>query len=82
MKKLEALVRKLHELIISMGMLSPSGSPVRDDTDEPMFSKRPLGWSCASCDKGVVNLEGKLAEYTPWNKFPMRNATERIARVG
>lgn len=28
-----------------------------DNEEDAMFAKRPLmGWSCASCDKDIVNL--------------------------
>jgi len=48
-----------------------------------MFAKRPLlGWSCASCDKDIVNLSGRPAEFHPWMKLPARDPTDRISRVG
>jgi len=54
-----------------------------DTTDEAMFSTKPLGGlSCASCEKGLVDMHGKRVEYMPWNKMPFRDPAERIARVG
>lgn len=51
--------------------------------EDAMFAKKPLGgWSCASCEKNLVNLYGNIAEYTVWNKMPQRDPTDRIARVG
>ena len=48
-----------------------------------MFTRKPLGGnSCASCEKNITNLQGKMAEYFPWQKFPFRDPNERIARVG
>ena len=48
-----------------------------------MFSKKPLGGlSCASCEKGLVDMYGKRVEFMPWNKLPFRDPAERIARVG
>lgn len=48
-----------------------------------MFAKKPLGgWSCASCEKGLINLYGLMAEYYPWSRFPLRDPQDRIARVG
>lgn len=48
-----------------------------------MFAKRPyLPWSCASCDKDIVNLSGRPADFHPWSKMPMRDPTDRISRVG
>jgi len=47
-----------------------------------MFTKKPLGgMSCASCEKDIVNLQGRKADYLPWSKFPFRDPSERIARV-
>jgi hypothetical protein len=51
--------------------------------EDAMFSKRPLGgFSCASCDKDLVNLNGRLADYLPWSKLPFRDPNERLAKVG
>lgn len=48
-----------------------------------MVAKKPLGgYSCVSCEKNLVNVEGRHADYNPWGKFPFRDPTERIARVG
>jgi hypothetical protein len=50
--------------------------------DDAMFTKKPLGgMSCASCEKDIVNLQGRKADYLPWSKFPFRDPSERIARV-
>ena len=47
-----------------------------------MFTKKPLGgMSCASCEKNIINLHGVKADYTPWNRFPFRDPSERIAKV-
>ena len=45
-----------------------------------MFSKK--GFSCASCEKDLTNLYGKKVEFMPWGKMPLRDPSERIARVG
>lgn len=48
-----------------------------------MFSKKPLqGWSCASCDKDIMNMYGNKSEYFPWMKLPLRDPSDRISRVG
>ena len=53
------------------------------DEEDAMFAKKPLGgWSCASCQKNLVNLQGQMAEFTHWNKLPVRDPSERIAKVG
>ncbi len=50
--------------------------------DDAMFSKRPIeGNSCASCEKHLTNMQGRKADYLPWNKLPFRDPSERIARV-
>lgn len=53
-----------------------------DNEEDAMFTKKPLGgMSCASCEKNIINLHGIKADYTPWNRFPFRDPSERIARV-
>lgn len=54
-----------------------------ENGDDAMFSTKPLGgMSCASCEKGLVDMHGKRVEFMPWNKLPFRDPAERIARVG
>lgn len=54
-----------------------------ENEEDAMFSKKPLGgMSCASCEKGLVDMYGKRVEFMPWNKLPFRDPAERIARVG
>ena len=51
--------------------------------DEAMLARKPLGgWSCASCQKELEKLMGKVAPYQPWNKMPYRDPADRIARAG
>ena len=41
------------------------------NADDALLSKRPLGgYSCASCEKGLVNLEKYPPEFLVWGKFP------------
>lgn len=79
-KKLEKAFKSLKKYILNvLGHLSPNQSPTRDGEDDAMFTKRPyLGNSCASCDKDILNLIGKGAEFYAWNKFPSRDLTEKI----
>ena len=59
------------------------GGGLKGDGEDAMLAKKPLGgWSCASCQKDLMNLRGEMAGYHPWSKFPMRDPTERLARVG
>jgi hypothetical protein len=54
-----------------------------DNEDDAMFTRKPLGGtSCASCEKDVINMYGKKADYLPWNRLPFRDPSERIARIG
>ena len=53
-----------------------------EGADDALLSKKPLGWSCASCQKNLINIEGMRVQYYPWAKLPQRNPAERIARVG
>jgi hypothetical protein len=48
-----------------------------------MFAKKPLGgWSCASCERNLINLHGQMADFLAWKKLPFREPNERIARYG
>ena len=48
-----------------------------------MLAKKPLGgWSCAACEKGLINLQGLPVDFHAWNKMPQRDPADRIARVG
>ena len=52
------------------------------DADDAMGAKKQLGFTCISCEKNLVNLEGKKADYTSWGKMPYRDPGERMLRVG
>mmetsp|Transcript_2203 Transcript_2203/g.2146 ORF Transcript_2203/g.2146 Transcript_2203/m.2146 type:complete len:115 (+) Transcript_2203:786-1130(+) len=54
-----------------------------ENLQDAMMAKKPLGgWSCASCAKNVQNLNGALADYQVQGKFPWREATDRLPKVG
>ena len=75
LKLLERQLKNLYDLFMSRGG--------NDNEDDAMFSKKPLGgFSCASCEKDLINLYGKKVEFLPWSKLPFRDPAERIARVG
>ena len=77
-KNLKSLERQLRNLLDVF--MQRQGNP---DEDNAMLSKKPLGgFSCASCDKNLININGKPPEYYNWNRFPPRDPSERIARVG
>lgn len=66
-KKLESMVKNLQAFVLENVMGSQGGSPNRGDhpaEEDAMFAKRPLlGWSCASCDKDINNLNGRPADF-------------------
>ena len=50
--------------------------------DDAMLTKKYVGpVNCASCEKGIINLQGMPAEYLAWKRLPFREPQERIARV-
>ena len=60
-------------------MQNQQSTPVEDDA---MFTKKYVGpVDCASCEKGIVNMQALRAENVNWNRLPFREPTERIARV-
>lgn len=76
---------KIHEKqfqnLYNLIMNKAEGGQVNEE--DAMFSKKPLGGlSCASCEKGLIDMYGKRVEFMPWNKLPFRDPAERIARVG
>jgi hypothetical protein len=56
------------------------GAPSEEDA---LISKKPLGgYSCASCEKNLVNMSGSKAEYNSWGKLPFRDPSDRLTRIG
>jgi hypothetical protein len=50
--------------------------------DDAMLTKKYVGpVDCASCEKGIVNLNGLRSEQVNWNRLPFRDPSDRIARV-
>ena len=59
--------------------MKQSKMPIEDDA---MFTKKYVGpVNCASCEKGIINLQGQQADYHAWKRLPFREPSERIARV-
>ncbi len=51
--------------------------------DNAMLTKKPLGgWSCASCEKNLTNMQSQGHDHTSWNRMPFRDPNERMAKVG
>lgn len=79
-KKIFALEKNIKNLYDLM-MAANAGK--KDNEEDAMFTRKPLGpVSCASCDKGIVNLIGQQADYLAWKKLPFREPNERIAKYG
>lgn len=79
LKLLEKQLKNLYDLFIQR---SQQDGATNLNEDDAMFTKKPLGgMSCASCEKDIINLQGKKVDFLPWNKLPFRDPSERIARV-
>jgi hypothetical protein len=54
----------------------------KDKDLDALFVKRPLPWSCCSCDKDLDQFNGKLGDYKNWAVFPPKETIpERMGRV-
>ena len=55
----------------------------KEDTEnDALLAKKPLLWSCASCDKELDKFQGKLGDYKGWAQFPPKNTSpERMGKV-
>ena len=77
LKLLERQLKNLYDLLMQR-----QGGHTHENEDDAMFTKKPLGgMSCASCEKDIINLQGRRVDFLPWNKLPFRDPSERIARV-
>ena len=80
MKRLAQLGKNMNDLMEMMAKLKRDGIHEEDDA---MFTKKHLGpVSCASCERGLVNLSGMPADFHTYKKLPFRDPSERIARYG
>lgn len=72
---LERNLKNMYDLFISKdeGM---------GDADDAMLAKKHFGFTCMSCEKNLINLEGKKADFNNWSKLPFRDPGERMLRVG
>lgn len=71
LKYLENMVKNLES-----GKMKPEG-------DDAMLARKPLeGWSCASCEKKLESLTGRIPSHSPWRKLPLRDASERMLKAG
>ena len=78
MKRFALLNKKIREL---QEKLDLSGG--RGTEDDAMFTKKPYGpVACASCEKGLINIQGMAVDYHVWNRLPFREQGERISKYG
>ena len=83
---LTVAIKKLKTRIVILEEATINGDKDNNNPDgaenNAMLAKKPLGgWSCASCQKDLVNIEGSKASYHPWAKLPKNNVVERLAKV-
>lgn len=75
-KALIYLEQKINQIFVIL-----EGDGAQKDGDG-LFTKRPLNWSCASCDKELDKFKGQLGEYKGWQIFPPKETSpERMGRV-
>lgn len=49
--------------------------------DDPMFTAKPL-LNCASCAKGINNINGFRADNANWKAMPLRDPSSRMLKSG
>jgi hypothetical protein len=50
--------------------------------DNWLIAKKPVnGYSCASCEGYIGELNDKTTDHIPWNKYPARDTNEKSYRV-
>lgn len=76
-KILERQIKNLFDLIMNQ---KSEGGPSEEDA---LLAKKPLGgYSCASCEKNLVNMSGSKVEYNSWGKLPFRDPSDRLTWIG
>jgi hypothetical protein len=78
-KNVNKLVKDLYNF-----MLMIPRETAKKEEDNAMLSKKPLGgFSCASCDKNIVNLQRhQSVEALNWNQLPFRDKSDKFSKVG
>ena len=78
MKRFALLNKKIREI---SEKIDASGG--RGTEDDAMFTKKPYGpVACASCEKGLINIQGMAVDYHVWNRLPFREQGERLSKYG
>jgi hypothetical protein len=71
----------MYKLIKEFDKFSYNGG-IPEEEDALIAKRQLIGWSCASCEKSLVNMQGNHAEYQTWNKMPVRDANTSIPTNG
>ncbi|CAD8182710.1 unnamed protein product [Paramecium pentaurelia] len=75
-KALIYLEQKINQIFM---ILEGDGSKDQDS----LFVKKPLSWSCASCDKDLDKYKGQLGDFKNWAVFPPKETSpERMGKFG
>ena len=54
-----------------------------DKSDTWLLSKMPIGHLCASCEAYLGDIKDTAnTKYVPWNKYPTKDAADKLYRVG
>lgn len=76
-KALGYLEKKIADLYL---LVNPDN---KDKEQDGLLVKRPLFWSCVSCDKDLDQYQGRLGDYKNWKVFPPKETSpERMGRFG
>ena len=63
-------------------ILAREGGGEHGTEDDGLVVKRPLLWSCISCDKHLDKYNGRLGDYKAWKIMPPKETSpERIGKV-
>lgn len=73
-------IRELYTVMMSL----PTNGTANEKADDAMFSKKPLGgFSCASCDKKIENLQKcQSQDHMNWKQMPFRDKSEHFSKIG
>jgi hypothetical protein len=71
---LQKNLKNLYDLFVSM-------KSEMAGVDDPMFTAKAI-LTCASCTKGVSNLQGYRADHVNWDGFPFKEPGKRMLKSG
>ena len=78
-KRFAELHKKIKDILEMLA--GKSGGANEEDA---MFTRKPYGAAaCASCEKGLIDIQGRAVDYYAWKKMPRRQGgNDNIARYG